>query len=174
MFYLTDEGDRGALVDGGDVAVSDLDWVLTSARPLEDDQAGGRGRGGQPPELDHATQGGEEVQVGHLALVQALVLQRHRGYVQRGRDPDPRFPGLIDLAQRQPLFETSLHLSASMSACFQILGPHFPRLVPEAVADDPHPGPRLVPLDAVIVPAQPGVHLTGQAHGLAFPSARKL
>ncbi len=46
--------------------MSDLDFVLTPVRPLEDDQTGGRGRGGQPPELHHATQGGQEVQVGHL------------------------------------------------------------------------------------------------------------
>ena len=75
--HLTDKGDRGALVDGGDVAMGDLNCVLTSDRPLEDDQAGGRGRGGQSPELDHATQRRQEVKVGDLALVEPLVLQRH-------------------------------------------------------------------------------------------------
>ena len=54
--HLTDKGDRGALVDGGNVAMGDLRYVLTSDWPLEDDQAGGRGRGGQSPELNHATQ----------------------------------------------------------------------------------------------------------------------
>ena len=75
--HLTDKGDRGTLVDGGDVAMGDLHRVLTSDRPLEDDQARGRGRGCQPPQLDHATQRRQEVKVGHLALVQPLVLQRH-------------------------------------------------------------------------------------------------
>ena len=42
-------------------------------------------------------------------------------------------------------------------------------LVPEAVADDPDPGPLLVPLDAVVVPAQHRVHLAAQGHRLAFP-----
>ena len=64
--HLTDEGDRGALIDGGYVAMSDLDCVLTPVRPLEDDQAGGRGRGCQPPQLHHATQRRQEVQIGHL------------------------------------------------------------------------------------------------------------
>ena len=44
-------------------------------------------------------------------------------------------------------------------------------LVPEAVADHPDPGPLLVPLDAVVVPAQHRVHLAAQGHRLAFPAA---
>ena len=55
MPHLTHEGDRGALVDGWDVAMSDLDSVLTMERPLEDHQARGWGRGCQPPQLHHST-----------------------------------------------------------------------------------------------------------------------
>ena len=110
MLHLTHEGDRRALVDRGDVAMSDLDCVLTRGRPLEDHQAGGRGRGCQPPELHHATPGREEVKVGDLALEQPLVLQLHRGYVQHSCDPSPGLLRLIDLAQCQPLLEAGLNL----------------------------------------------------------------
>ena len=107
MLHLTHEGDRRALVDRGDVAMSDLDSVLARGRPLEDHQAGGRGRGCQPPELHHATPGREEVKVGDLALEQPLVLQLDRGYVQHCCDPS--LLRLIDLAQRQPLLEAGLN-----------------------------------------------------------------
>ena len=39
------------------------------------------------------------------------------------------------------------------------------------MADDPDPGPLLVPLDAVVVPAQHRVHLAAQGHRLAFPAS---
>ena len=44
--------------------------------------------------------------------------------------------------------------------------------VPEVMADDPHPGPLLVPLDAVVVPAQRRVHLAAQGGRLTFPMSR--
>ena len=46
-------------------------------------------------------------------------------------------------------------------------------LAPEVMADHTHPGPLLVPLDAVVVPAQQRVHLAAEGHGLAFPARVK-
>ena len=57
MQHLTHKGDKGALVDSWDISMSDLDSVLAQVRPLEDHQAGGWGRGCQPPKLHHATSG---------------------------------------------------------------------------------------------------------------------
>ena len=46
-------------------------------------------------------------------------------------------------------------------------------LLPEVMADHAHPGPLLVPLDAVVVPAQQRVHLAAEGHRLAFPARIK-
>ena len=95
-------------------------------------------------------------------------LVTHRGDVQRGRDPAPVLRP-IPLAQCHSLLEVRLNLPASARVyLLSSSGPGL-NLAPEVVADDPHPGPLLVPLDAVIVPAQRRVHLTAQGGHLAFP-----
>ena len=171
--HLTDKDKRWPLVDCWNVTMSDLHRVLTSLWPLEDGEAGGRGRGGQPRELHHAAQRGEEVQVGDLALVQTLVLQLHRGYLQWGCHL-PRNSGhlirLICYAQLQPVLENSFYLPTIKSFIIWRLEV----LAPEAVTEDAQPGPVLVPLDAVVVPAQPRVHHAAQRHPPALPETEKM
>ena len=95
-------------------------------------------------------------------------LVTHRGDVQRGYNPNTVLCP-IPLAQRHTLLEARLNLPVSGSNyLLSSSGPGL-ALLPEVVADDPNPGPLLIPLDAVVVPAQRRVHLAAQGGRLAFP-----